>query len=303
MSLLLVGYETKLQEDLWGNSNAKDIAINGVFVATDSGISNDTGRDCLLSSFQKVFEIEARVRYPYFIGDVFSGFEQVVQRKRFLLGFAGNTLVAQQVINVVRTHVDNLYIGPCKRNGSEEIKYGVFMPCEKTELDDPNISWDDCTFANPDAHQKALTAEKLSIIVQHCIESGLKQAARNTLQKSSAEFFIANSEYGENGHSSIYHYLPNNMSDGERQASGKLVNRDELLVLGLRSSIRDADHKSYKTLSHSDSRLEWSCSLVKKAIFERLQSGSYELNEPVFGWNMTGSKITRKKWLRPVNQA
>ena len=123
MTLIIVGQD--FQKFL---SNKSDTSF-GLFAVSDTNITQNNM--VLVNGFKKVIRIPIRLKVPEFVEDYdrynnfFTRYTDYPLFKSCLLAFAGSTLVAQHIINVISNHLGKLYLG-C----DNESFYKIIMPCE-----------------------------------------------------------------------------------------------------------------------------------------------------------------------------
>ncbi|MGM0519828.1 MAG: hypothetical protein ACQERD_09330 [Campylobacterota bacterium] len=119
MSLLFVGYD--FEKINWkeikkiGKKEGKevdekeDISLHdkGIFSIADSAITSFGGAKTLLTGFRKVYDIEVKLWKPSFYPNgSFNDYFTIYQKVPIIVGFAGNTLVAQHIMNSISGHIN-----------------------------------------------------------------------------------------------------------------------------------------------------------------------------------------------------
>lgn len=291
MSLLFVGYESeKISFSRNGNSAPRHYD-KGIFAIADSAITSYQGKKTLLTGFRKIYDVEAKVWEPSFspYGD-FRGYSHVFAKSSFIIGFAGNTLVAQHILNSITGHMEHLKISYIERERSEEIKYTIKLPCEKNLLMNPPMLtiWDEDTFLKRD-YENLLTGEFISDAVEHSINHAIFSAREHRLDAEEFDQMFTDIYCGvfcpvKKEHQIYIYRMKRRIEDGVLIAYTEkdFLEKDQIAVLGMRKQFEADAKKVYQAAIQAgkspSKELE---SFMGNCIDIVLSSGSFEINRPI----------------------
>lgn len=291
MSLLFVGYESeKISFSRSGNA-APYYYEKGIFAIADSAITSYQGTKTLLTGFRKIYDLEAKVWEPYFSPDgYFGGYSHVFTKSPFIIGFAGNTLVAQHILNSISGHMEQLKISYEEREPSESIKYTIKLPCEKNLLiNRPGLTlWDEDTFLQSD-YKDLLTGEFISDAVEHSINHAIFSAREHRLDQEEFDQMFTDIYCGvfcpvKKEHQIYIYRMKRRIEDGVLIAYTEkdFLKKDEIAVLGMRKQFEADAQQVYQAAilagKSPSGELE---SFMGNCIDTVLSSGSFEINRPI----------------------
>lgn len=292
MSLLFVGYESEKINFEGCKSSEPYYLDKGIFAIADSAITSYEGKKTLLTGFRKIYDFEAKVWEPCFSPDgYFQGYLNIFAKCSYIIGFAGNTLVAQHILNSITGHMEHLKVSYIKRESSSaEIKYIINLPCEKNLLQNPSLptSWDDNTFLKSD-YENLLTGELISDVVEHSINHAISSAREHRLDCQEFAQLFTDIFCGvfcqvKNEHQIYIYRMQSKLEEGVLIAytKKKLLNKPEIAVLGMRKQFEAEAKKAYlnaiQTGKSPSKTLE---SFMEQCINTSLESGSFEINKPI----------------------
>ncbi|WP_373031434.1 hypothetical protein [Sulfurovum sp.] len=315
MSLLFIGYETEKvdfsryeKHSLMPESHTQmkpRIVDMGIFAIADSAITTFQGGKTLLTNFRKIYDIEAKVYKPRFAPDgIFQGYDNLYSRHPILVGFAGNTLVAQHILNTISGHLEHLEIGCKERSiGLQEIEYIVNMPCESNDLKSSSFAqWGEDTFL-PKDYEGLLTGELLAGFIEHSINHALESAKKHRLNED--EFKQMNTDL----FSGIYcpvdreHQIYIFRMKHKLNADGVLVvytekeklPANEIAVLGMKKDFEEeAKRLNYNAIKDDLSSSNVLEDYLLKCIETVSKRGSFEIARPVVHKKLNRYKISKK---------
>lgn len=186
MSLLIAGFEYKNMA-LFEDSEVEP-EVTGTFILADSAITSNN--KTLLNEFRKIYGLEARLWRPSFLNMRFNRYKTVYKRNAVVLGFAGNTLTSQHILNNIEFHLNWLYIS-C--TDSDDVRYMVRMPCDETNpLFETTTQWSESAFLDTD-FGSLLSGDDISNVIAHAIRGALSSAKKYKLCE--AEFDSLKTEW------------------------------------------------------------------------------------------------------------
>lgn len=93
-----------------GHEHNADLMSNGLFIASDSAITNPYENKILLGGFKKVYSVPIIIYRPELnLAGYFNRYIQHLESKCFI-AFAGSTLTAQHTLNAITEHLSKLRI-------------------------------------------------------------------------------------------------------------------------------------------------------------------------------------------------
>lgn len=307
MSLLFVGYETeKIDYSEWSGKPKDYHVINsGIFAIADSAITTLQGGKTLLTNFRKLYDIEVKVYEPSFTPDgTFRGYDNIYSRLPIIIGFAGNTLVAQHILNTISGHLEHLEISCKEREIGRRcpIEYNINMPCETNPLKRAALAqWDDDLFL-PSDYDNLVTGELLGGFVEHSINHALESARRHRLNKEEFEqmftdlfcglYCPANDEY------QVYVFrMKSKLEDGVLSVytEKEKLPADEIAVLGMRKDFEEgARALNRNAVKNNLNPAEILEDYLSKCIVEVSARGSFEIDRPIVHKKLDRHGITKK---------
>lgn len=291
MSLLFVGYESeKISFSKWGNSTSY-YHDKGIFAIADSAITSYQGTKTLLTGFRKIYDFEAKVWEPYFSPDgYFRGYSHVFTKSPFIIGFAGNTLVAQHILNSITGHMEDLKISYIERKPSEAIQYTIKLPCEKNLLiHSPGLTlWDDDTFLKSD-YEDLLTGEFMANAIEHSINHAISSAREHRLDEEEFKQMFTDLFCGvfcpvKKEHQIYIYRMRTKLEDGLLVAYTikEFLNKDEIAVLGMRQQFETQAKGVYLHAIQQNKSPSQELELFMGTCIDTiLSSGSFEINRPI----------------------
>ncbi|WP_146612683.1 hypothetical protein, partial [Paracoccus sediminilitoris] len=186
MTLIIAGYEHLTDDNIFGelqpSATPRNMEVRGIFVAADSAITSGAEKRTLLNGFRKVYEVEAVLWKPDFTpGNNFLGYRNIFSRQKGFIAFAGSTLTAQHILNVINVHMENLRITCVWDPERERHIYMAARDCQRNILrDEQNAIWGEDTFTDND-FIGILSGDVVSNCIEHSINVALKSAAQYKL--------------------------------------------------------------------------------------------------------------------------
>lgn len=299
MSLLFIGYETE-KIDFSKFKSSTNTVVNrepyisdkGIFAIADSAITTFQGGKTLLTGFRKIYEIEARIWKPSFYPDgSFNDYFNINQTIPLIIGFAGNTLVAQHIINSITGHLEHLKISCKERDGIGPVEYIVNLPCKKNILISPKMltQWDDDTFL-PSDYENIVSGEFLSDTIEHSINHAIESARKHRLDENEFKQMFTDVFCGiycpQKKEHQIYIFRMKSKIDKEGiiiayTEKEKLI-KDKIAVLGMRKDFESEAQRLYtEALEQNISPSVVFKKYMKQCIDIVHEKGSFEINTPI----------------------
>jgi hypothetical protein len=305
MSLLFVGYESEeISFSEWENSTPY-YYDKGIFAIADSAITSYQGKKTLLTGFRKIYDLEAKVWEPYFTPDgYFRDYLHVSTKCPFIIGFAGNTLVAQHILNSITGHMEHLKVSYLDREVLfGKIKYILNLPCEKNLLITPSIptSLDHDTFLKSD-YENLLTGEFISNAIEHSINHAIFSAREHRLDQEEFNQMFTDIFCGvfcpiKKEHQIYIYRMKSKFEEGVLIAytEKELLNKDDIAVLGMKKQFEvQAKGVHLNAIQQNKSPSKELEFFMGHCIGTVLSGGSFEINRPIVHMTLDRGRITKR---------
>lgn len=309
MTLVVAGYN--FEENPWRKiDNIKEstgVRAEGLFAVADSIITSlsSNGHSPLLSGFKKIKEIPVKLWQPYFVGENFKSYNSVFLDFECFVAFAGNTLTAQHVIDLISNHLATLRIDLQDRSFREDGEYVVKKKCDPNNLilNGHSSVYGDDMFVPENHYYGILTAEYIAEVVEHSINKALSSAQKYKLdEKSLREMyseFILGVNCPSSGSDLLVKYKMNRRKnyDGifEVFVESEKVKEGEVAVIGMSARFNELAQKTAKeTINKGLSLKKEMTSFVRNAIDEVNDEGSFQIAMPVAVKILKNRKVTKR---------
>lgn len=310
MTLIFAGYEHEksLDASLFSDDPTPyvpEMKVCGLFAIADSAITTLHGGRTLLNGFRKVYEMEAKLWKPFFMPNgSFRGYSEIYERREIFVGFAGNTLTAQHILNSISEHLGNLRVSYSRENSRDPIKYEVIRHCQANSLISAEASyWDDDTFTDRD-FEGLLTGSVIANFVEYSINNALRSASSYKLSMEEFQSMYTDlicglwCPYKRRHELYLFRMMSKKGEDGvlfaytERQ----LVKEDKIAVLGMRNRFEiSAQNKFSEALSTFKKPSSEMYRFLEECIDEVQNDGYKEIDRPISFRVIDELKITRVK--------
>jgi hypothetical protein len=264
--------------------------VEGLFAVSDTAITS--GGIILVSGFKKVVEIPIRVKSPVFCDEWLNGYMGYHYEAGCFVAFAGSTLVAQHMMNSISNHLSELY--PTYEDG----EYKIVMPCEQTRHLEQGY-YDKSMFLVH--HLNALlSAEKLSDIVQHSIQSVLERAKKHNGMKRNFSAFCAEFIFGVrcpiNAHFHLYQYeIISDNNDGAIAKKSE-VPQGKVAVIGLRNLYAEQANSAFESaIKNGKNTAKEMHHFVARAIESQNEIGVFSIGKPCVLYKYKGKHVEQEK--------
>ncbi len=309
MTIVVAGYNYGKNpwREVDGGKNPLGVRKEGIFAIADSVITSHSsnGRSPLLSGFKKIKEVPVKLWKPYFIDRNFHSYNSVFMRFECFVAFAGSTLTAQHVIDLISNHLATLRIDYQRASYSSPPEYVVKKSCDHNNLiSNGNGSLYDLEMFVPEVHYNGiLTAEYIFDVVEHSINKALRSAQKFRLDEQSLREMYTEFILGVNcpatGSDHLVKYTMDKRinSEGvyEVYAVSSYVDEGDIAVIGMSNRFgEDAKEKAKETIKNGLSLKDEMTEFVKSAILEINGEGSFQIAMPMVIKNMVNNKITKE---------
>ncbi|MCF2828619.1 hypothetical protein L3V43_22540 [Pseudoalteromonas sp. L23] len=309
MTLVVAGYN--FDQNPWRSiDNIKEntgIRQEGLFAIADSIITSlsSNGHSPLLSGFKKIKEIPVKLWQPYFIGENFKSYNNVFLQFECFVAFAGSTLTAQHVIDLISNHLATLRIDFQSGNFETDGKYVVKKICDSNNLikNARSSVYGDDMFIPEKHYRGILTAEYIAEVVEHSINKALSSAQKHKLDENSLKEMYTEFILGVNCPSSksdllIKYTMKQRITlEGmiEVYVVGEKIQEGDVAVIGMTSRFGDLAQDAAKSAIENGLSLKSEMtSFVKKAISEVNAEGSFQIAMPVVVKSLKSRRITKQ---------
>ena len=309
MTLVVAGYN--FGENPWRSiDNIKEntgVRQEGLFAVADSIITSfsSNGHSPLLSGFKKIKEIPVKLWQPDFIGENFNSYNSVFLQFECFVGFAGSTLTAQHVIDLLSNHLATLRIDFQRGNFQTDGKYVVKKICDPNNLIRNGYSsvYGDDMFVPEKHYRGLLTAEYIAEVVEHSINKALSSAQKYKLDEKSlnemyTEFILGvNCPSTESDLLIKYTMQKRTNIDGmiEVYVVGERIKEGDVAVIGMSSRFGDLAQSNAKVaIANGLSLKNEMTSFVKNAINKVNAEGSFQIAMPIVVKSLESRRVTKK---------
>lgn len=309
MTLVVAGYN--FDENPWRSfDNIKEntgVRQEGLFAVADSIITSlsSNGHSPLLSGFKKIKEIPVKLWQPYFIGENFKSYNSIFLQFECFVAFAGSTLTAQHVIDLISNHLATLRIDFQSGNFQTPGEYVVKKRCDSNNLIQNGYSsvYGADMFIPEKHYHGLLTAEYIAEVVEHSINKALSSAQKHKLDEKSLDEMYTEFILGVNCPSTesdlLIKYKMHRRTniDGmiEVYVVGEHIEEGDVAVIGMSSRFDDlAQHSAKATIANGLSLKSEMTSFVKNAINEVNGEGSFQIAMPIVVKSLESRRVTKK---------
>lgn len=309
MTLVVAGYN--FGENLWRNTDnikeSKGVRQEGIFAVADSIITSfsSNGHSPLLSGFKKIKEIPVKLWQPYFIGGNFSSYNSIFLQFECFVAFAGSTLTAQHVIDLVSNHLATLRIDFHSGNFQTDASYFVKKNCDSNNLilNGHTTVYGDDLFIPEKHYQGILTAEYVAEVVEHSINKALSSAQKYKLDEKSLREMYTEFILGVNcpttGCDLLIKYTmeQRNNIDGliEVYVVSERIEEGTVAVIGMNSRFGElAQDKAKQAIEKGLSLKSEMTTLVIDAVNDVNADGSFQIAMPIVVKCLENRKITKQ---------
>lgn len=309
MTIVVAGYN--YGENIWRESDGDDahkaMRQEGLFAVADSIITSHSskGHSPLLSGFKKIKEVQIKLWQPYFVGGQFRSYNSVYQQTECFVAFAGSTLTAQHVIDLISNHLANLRIDYERATCIDPPKYLVKKNCDSnTLISNGNGSLYDREMFNSETDFRGLlTGAYICDVVEHSINKALSSARKHKLDQAALAEMYTEFILGVTCPASQKDYLVkfkmdkrlNDDSVYEVFARSYRVPEGEVAVIGMserfEASAQLAAHEAIENGESLKSEME---EFVVNAIKEINDEGSYQIAMPVVIKELVSQRLTKR---------
>ncbi|MDO6528234.1 hypothetical protein Q4519_21475 [Motilimonas sp. 1_MG-2023] len=308
MTLVIAGYN--FEENPWRKidnpKENKGVRSEGLFAVADSIITSfsSNGHSPLLSGFKKIKEIPVKLWQPYFIGENFKSYNSVFLDFECFVAFAGSTLTAQHVIDLISNHLATLRVDFQSGDFQTDGKYVVKKRCDPNNLirNGHSSVYGNDMFIPEKHYHGILTAEYIAEVVEHSINKALSSAQKykldeNSLREMYTEFILC-VNCPSTGSDLLVKYKMNWRvnTDGmcEVFVESERIKEGEVAVIGMSARFNEMAQKTAKdTIKKGLSLKNEMTSFVKNAIDEVNGEGSFQIAMPVVVKSLECRKVTK----------
>ena len=309
MTLVVAGHN--FNRNLWGYTDdlkeGQSERQEGIFAIADSIITSfsSNGHRPLLSGFKKIKEIPVKLWQPYFIGQNFKSYHNVFLQFECFVAFAGSTLTAQHVIDLITNHLATLRIDFESGDFQNNFRYVVKKICDSNNLErngNGTVYGDDMFI--PERHyQGILTGEYIAEVVEHSINKALISASKYKLDEQSLREMNTEFILGVNCPSSgcdllIKYSMKRRLSvqgmievyvESERIAEGAIA------VIGLNERFgAKAQDRAKQAIENGLSLKDEMTAFVVDAVNEVNNEGSFQIAMPIAIKCLENRKVTKE---------
>lgn len=308
MTLIVAGYN--FEENPWREidktKETTGVRGEGLFAVADSIITSlsSNGHTPLLSGFKKIKEIPVKLWQPYFIGESFKSYNSVFLDFECFVAFAGSTLTAQHVIDLISNHLATLRIDFQSGDFQTDGEYVVKKRCDPNNLIQNGHSsvYGDDMFIPKRHYHGLLTAEYIAEVVEHSINKALSSAQKYKLDEKSLNEMYTEFILGVNcpskGSDILVKYTMNRRinTDGvfEVFVESEKIQEGEVAVIGMSVRFNELAQSIAKdTINKGLSLKNKMTSFVINAIDEVNDEGSFQIAMPVVIKTLESRKIKK----------
>ena len=308
MTLVVAGYNFE-ENPFREIDNIKEITgvrAEGLFAVADSIITSHSlnGHSPLLSGFKKIKEIPVKLWQPYFIRENFKSYNSVFLDFECFVAFAGSTLTAQHVIDLISNHLATLRIDFQSGNFQNDGEYVVKKRCDPNNLiqDGHSSVYGDDMFIPEKHYHGLLTSEYIAEVVEHSINKALSSAQKYKLDKKSLREMYTEFILGVNcpstGSDLLVKYKMNQRMNTEGMfevfVESQQIQEDEVAVIGMSDRFNElAQNIAKDTIKKGLSLKNEMTSFVKNAIDEVNDEGSFQIAMPLVVKSLENRKVTK----------
>ncbi|WBA17019.1 hypothetical protein [Salinivibrio kushneri] len=309
MTLVVAGYN--FDENPWRSiDNIKEstgVGREGIFVIADSVITSlsSNGHSPLLSGFKKIKEIPVKLWQPYFIGENFKSYNSVFLQFECFVAFAGSTLTAQHVIDLISNHLATLRIDFQRGDFETDANYVVKKVCDPNNLIRNGYTsvYGNDMFIPEKHYQGILTAEYIAEVVEHSINKALSSAQKHKLDEKSLREIYTEFILGVNCPSTDsdllikYTMRQRTNIDGmiEVYVVSERIEEGSVAVIGMNSRFGElAQDKAKEAIENGVPLKSEMATFVKDAINEVNTEGSFQIAMPIVIKTLKNRRIKKQ---------
>jgi len=309
MTIVVAGYN--FGENIWRKSNddeeRKAIRQEGLFAVADSIITSvsSQGHSPLLSGFKKIKELTIKLWRPYFVGEQFHSYKSIHQQTDCFVAFAGSTLTAQHVIDLISNHLANLRIDYESSSCSAPPKYLVKKNCDaNTLIRNGTGSLYGTDMFNPETDFKnLLTGSYICDVVEHSINKALSSARKYKLDQAALAEMYTEFMFGVPCPPSQKDYLLKFTMDKKLNDDGiyevfarrQDVSEGEVAVIGMSKRFEAGAQKATREAIENGESLKYVMEeFVVNAIREVNDEGSFQIAMPIVIKELVSHRLIKK---------
>lgn len=290
MTLTIAGHNFELDEVLF--DERPDYNHNGIFVISDSSVSNSNGRYARSTNFKKVREIKICVKSPIFHpSGRFQEYDHGKVVGCILLGFAGSTLSAREIFDKIEDGVGSFLVTCSRSSRDSPLQYHVCSSEDPNYLTDsvvPRYFGED-TFTPADIDCIDVSERTL-----RCIEDSIASTfeSMRAMATSLDQFaawqaeFVAGIFLPRSKEARLFQFLRERTINAEGLADFRTktseIKPGELSVLGLRREYGEQAKSHFELTMKNKLRTENEMiRFLEARIGERKSSGLCDLSMPI----------------------
>ena len=309
MTLVVAGYN--FDENPWRSiDNIKEstgVRREGLFAVADSIITSFTssGHSPLLSGFKKIKEIPVKLWQPYFIGENFNSYNSVFLQFECFVAFAGSTLTAQHVIDLISNHLATLRIDFQRGSFETDAEYVVKKICDPNNLIRNGYSsvYGDDMFIPERHYHGILTADYIAEVVEHSINKALSSAKKYKLDDKSLREMYTEFILGVNCPSTESDLLIKYTMKQRINTHGMIevyvvserIEEGSVAVIGMNSRFGElAQDKAKEAIANGVSLKSEMATFVNDAINEVNAEGSFQIAMPIVIKSLENRRVSKQ---------
>lgn len=309
MTLVVAGYN--FDEDPWriiDNAQEKTaVRRKGLFAVADSIITSfsSNGHSPLLSGFKKIKEIPVKLWQPNFVGENFHSYNSVFLQFDCFIAFAGSTLTAQHVIDLITNHLATLRIDYQSGDFEAGGEYVVKKICDSNNLERNGYSsiYGYDMFIPEKHYHGVLTADYISDVVEHSINTALGSAQKYKLDERSLNEMYTEFILGVNCPSTEMDLLIKYTMSRRINVNGIIevyviserVEEGSVAVIGMNHRFGElAQDKANWAIANGLSLKKEMAKFVKDAIHEVNAEGSFQIAMPMVIKSLENRRVTKQ---------
>ena len=308
MTIVIAGYN--FRENPWRElDNIKErtgVQQEGLFAIADSIITshNSNGHSPLLSGFKKIKEIPIKLWQPNFVGQSFQGYSSVFMQLECFVAFAGSTLTAQHVIDLISNHLATLRIDYDRKDCTSPPEYLVKKSCDANTLirNGSSSLYGDDMFVPEVHYNDLLTGEYICEVVEHSITTSLKSAQKYRLDEQALREMYSEFILGVTCPVSRKDHLVKFTMDRKLNHEGvyevfaksERVPEGEVAVIGMNNRFGEsAQTAAREAIAVGESLRRKMETFVLDAIKEVNDEGSFQIAMPMVSKELRYNRITK----------
>ena len=259
----------------------------------------------MLSGFKKIKEVPIKLWQPYFVGGQFRSYNSVYQQTECFVAFAGSTLTAQHVIDLISNHLANLRIDYERATCIDPPKYLVKKNCDSnTLISNGNGSLYDREMFNSETDFRGLlTGAYICDVVEHSINKALSSARKHKLDQAALAEMYTEFILGVTCPASKKDYLVKFTMDKKMNNGGMYevfakrhdIDEGKVAVIGMSNRFEAAAQKTAHAAIENGEPLKCAMeSFVLSAIQEINNEGSFQIALPMVTKELVRESLTKR---------